>query len=951
MENNNKEKQDVKDGEVPIIKTKPMLFFRKYYWKMRNKIFDEIYKLLYDSNNDIVENDIKKGNDIDSHDNFYDIMDLDEKYFEDFFNKQCYNKEIKKEKIEICSKKNDSNESESSEESENRVNEEDSNIVPSSKFLYKTKKIIFQNYIKNYVNNNYKFSNDNFTLDTDGNIIYFCINNYKIFKINYLIQIKINNRKEWICNPYYGLYLLYYVNRYEKPYPIINSNDNNNIIPKTITTYDYFNLLISNDILSFENKQYEVDLNKFIEDSKNHFDFCWMKRSKFKNFLNIQNINNSNKVNYEIIKNLFDESDLAAYNYIFGSKDNICNEKIIELFNEYYYELGNRYLYLDLAYIHNMKTNMELKLYLAFWLVKSFLPNNSEDYEKTYKKLLPLISLDNIDKLLKELIEINNNLYNTRRRQKLFIILNNVNSKYHTIIDFFKEEFISKKNFNFFIFCDIDEGDNANLFFNLYKENKCQLYYLKSSKSKEKINTSDIKKLFPNDNNIECFCDLIKLFNFHYYAEYKKEKIKYEDIIFLKKYLKYINFVFKMNEIDKKTRIEGIEFKSKEIKGEFLKQYKNYSFHFLNNAKNINEILGENEDGIFFEKAIVLDILTEKISNNKNDLNFQILEIKSLFGLKLKKNIDYAKYINSNIIFYQRSKVAEIFDFGIIINGRNGKYMKLYQVSINKSKDDLEKLDSNIVGLHCCNLKKELEVIGEIKNFSFGIITSLSVFNKYLENQNISGEYNLMKETCKKNNYEFLIYDVSKRIVFLEENGKLDNFSLYDFDEHYKLQIPNYNNFFKSNPKLISTKYINKAYKKNINEYLDTNNTKIVGKINYDKKYINTKIEDKGLGLLIYGETKNKEKDFNNNLLQLNEENEVSKKEIIIFKTKDLNEVYEKEIGDDKDNYKISKLNDFKLNIQRGHILLVDIKDNYLIGKKRNPTKLFSDKIISKKKC
>jgi hypothetical protein len=72
--------------------------------------------------------------------------------------------------------------------------------------------------------------------------------------------------------------------------------------------------------------------------------------------------------------------------------------------------------------------------------------------------------------------------------------------------------------------------------------------------------------------------------------------------------------------------------------------------------------------------------------------------------------------------------------------------------------------------------------------------------------------------------------------------------------------------------------------------------------------------------LLIYGLIKNEnkkgEKYFNINLLQLNEDNDVSKKEIIIFKTKDLNEIYEKKTGVDEDNYKINKLNDFKLNLQ-----------------------------------
>ena len=71
----------------------------------------------------------------------------------------------------------------------------------------------------------------------------------------------------------------------------------------------------------------------------------------------------------------------------------------------------------------------------------------------------------------------------------------------------------------------------------------------------------------------------------------------------------------------------------------------------------------------------------------------------------------------------------------------------------------------------------------------------------------------------------------------------------------------------------------------------------------------------------------------------------IPKKEIIIFKSKEFNEIYEKSI-DDKNNCKISELKEFNYNLKRGHILLVDTKKNFLLGKKRNPSKLFQDKII-----
>ncbi len=41
-------------------------------------------------------------------------------------------------------------------------------------------------------------------------------------------------------------------------------------------------------------------------------------------------------------------------------------------------------------------------------------------------------------------------------------------------------------------------------------------------------------------------------------------------------------------------------------------------------------------------------------------------------------------------------------------------------------------------------------------------------------------------------------------------------------------------------------------------------------------------------------------------------------------------------------------MKEFNYNLKKGHILLVDTKNNFLLGKKRNPDKLFQDKIIKK---
>ena len=465
------------------------------------------------------------------------------------------------------------------------------------------------------------------------------------------------------------------------------------------------------------------------------------------------------------------------------------------------------------------------------------------------------------------------------------------------------------------------------------------------------------------------------MFNLCYFLKYKKEKENPEDILFLKKYIKYVNLICKDNKNNKnnyKLKIKNIEFKNDEIKKEFLKQYSNYSTYFFNNDKYINEILENNADGDFYERSIILDILTEKVKNNKNKLNFKIVEVKSLYAFSLNTNFNYEKYKNENFLFFQKSKIGEVFDFGFLINNKNGKFCKFYQISLNKTKEDFKKLDKNIISLHFSNIKEQLNKLGEIKFFSFGIITSLRVF-KNSKNETDSTGYNLMRKECTNNKYELLIYDVAKRKMYKEENSNIYEYtSIYLINNEYKLNLPDYTNFFKYNPIFMSSKYINKDYIKNIKEYLDKNDIQIIGKIKYEKKFIKSKIEDKGLALLISGETKFKnsknnkinikKNDSNNNIIDYEEidtKNPNEKKQVIILKSKNFNKIYEKQI--DEVNSKISELNENEYEINRnlvnGHILLIKFNEDNnntnmqkFISQKRNPEKLFSEKIVKKKK-
>ena len=133
-----------------------------------------------------------------------------------------------------------------------------------------------------------------------------------------------------------------------------------------------------------------------------------------------------------------------------------------------------------------------------------------------------------------------------------------------------------------------------------------------------------------------------------------------------------------------------------------------------------------------------------------------------------------------------------------------------------------------------------------------------------------------------------------------------------------------------------------------------------MGKISYDKKFVNSEIEDENLGLVIYGQINAEKKARNkkyslkrkiNNVNKIIEDNnDIDKnkdqinKEIMIFKSKDFNGIYER--LKDSNKKEIKELNEFNSNLKKGHILFINLNNSSLLGKKRNPEHLFTKKII-----
>ena len=321
----------------PDLKLTPQLaFFRKHYWKKRNAIFNELYKILYDSDKlsdkekTILDEPPK---DSDSDDSFSDIKNYNQKKLKHYESQtliSLLNKDndIKTEPSNIEQAETEKNE----EEDENSESDDNMDFPFNNNFLANTKEKIYKNYLNNYVAKNYKFTKNEFSLSANdfNKKVFFRINGLIIFEINYLIKIKINNRKkEWVCNAYYGLYLLYIIKKCQKLYPIYPRNNNYEIEDineiKTISNQNDFNTAMSKGVNEFEDKDYQINLDQIIDDiiCLNNINLLKVGCKKYLNL----NEQVSQIGDYIFLKYLFEKNNLfEEYIYIFGSKNYLNNE-------------------------------------------------------------------------------------------------------------------------------------------------------------------------------------------------------------------------------------------------------------------------------------------------------------------------------------------------------------------------------------------------------------------------------------------------------------------------------------------------------------------------------------------------------------------------------------------------------------------------------------------------
>ena len=317
---------------------------------------------------------------------------------------------------------------------------------------------------------------------------------------------------------------------------------------------------------------------------------------------------------------------------------------------------------------------------------------------------------------------------------------------------------------------------------NIYDENK-KYYFIQ----KENIDNLKLEDDFENINDKET---------------YKKNKIKEINEIIQKKgeYLIFGSFIVLINSINKDKiyeeqsknvlnyicplidyllfqvnenfNIVKITFRNNVIKEIIYDKFIfSHSFHLLSEANIPIDNVLKKEEGNNFEKLIINSLLINKYDSSL----YKKVKVDSIYCIT---DFPIIKYDNQNILFFQENPIAKVYDFAILINKNNELILKAYQICINKRKNELLKLNRYIIELDLSYLIQKLEskINKKIAKYTFGIITTKKALG---ENSNYPN-FKTIKNFCKSQGYEFLLFDTFNCELLIEDNKNNNNFTVID---------------------------------------------------------------------------------------------------------------------------------------------------------------------------
>lgn len=558
----------------------------------------------------------------------------------------------------------------------------------------------------------------------------------------------------WSCNSLIDNYI---IRNYEKElyikkdnkYKLIDINEtlNNNIYYER-ENYNNFNIIqklnkddyqfnINNDYFKynfpngFKAIKYKIDINI-------PYDF----KNKVMTFFHNKKIG----VTYKIINRLIDERIHYGIRTLYLNIGFLENNNLLNIWKDYFY-------------------------YYASMLFKKNELNSKDNYENFSNNIFRIINRGfNLENIL-------NYILSYFKYGNIKIVFDNIYNKdiYNRII----KMKLGDNSYNCYLNYIISLNENTYEILNDCIKNNINFYFLQKNNIENQKLEDDLENIYDEETyrNIKTkeindiinkkgpffiFSSLIILINIIYKEQINSEK---EDIDILTYIYPFINYIY--FQIDENKKITKIKYRNNIIK-EMIYDIFIFSqyFHLLSAASIQIDNISKKEEGNNLEKLIVYSLLINKYKSEY----FYKIKVKSIYCISDIPNIDYN---NQNILFFEENPYSEKYDFAILIYKNGELILKAFQIGINKKGDDLIKLKNSIIFLDLSTFSYKLEKIinRKIDKISFGIITTKKALN---DNKNYPN-FTSMKKFCKKEGYEFILFDTSNCELFIEDKNYKNN--------------------------------------------------------------------------------------------------------------------------------------------------------------------------------
>ena len=600
---------------------------------------------------------------------------------------------------------------------------------------------------KNKVSNNSLSESLDDQSDLDNELFNYKV---KISKSNFSLN-EIFDKAQEIFDPFNNIENIEYYKKdlnipksfkFEKPFKFVSNYATNlkNIFKKKNNIYSFF---------YNENSGLTLSLLQTLESNREIFNsryFCF----------NSEYLNNYKKnYFYFRIAKLFKNEEKQLFNEVINLKseeENIIynTEYIINILNKVLEKFNNTYIIFD-----NIKNN---------------------------------VTFQNVQNLIKEL------KYSKNCTIFLFISINSLTLNLIRNVKSISSEIISLSPIECLLENELPPKEYFNSFFQQNESNYKENY-------KKNI------KMILNNFNDKSIGYLIFLINLLHNNSFKKNNMLIEQYNYMNNFLPYLYVSLNTDNIV--PSINKLYFRTKFIKEIIIEQLNLLLSKYLTTDKIFTYIKTKSTEGIYSEKEILYYLINKFITLNK-------IKIDQIYCFNSKLE---AKILNPELIFIQENESAPLYDFGIIKYFNNELVFKGYQIGINKPYKSLLSLNKEKIKMDMLYFIKKINKFLKLKitKFTFGIITTIYAYKKQKnnngsnnndnedieedfdnekkeeENDNEYKNYNIMKNYCKENNYEFLLFDPKNINFFVDVKKRLKkiNFNSY-YDKTYENKIDNY---------------------------------------------------------------------------------------------------------------------------------------------------------------